>query len=381
MKIAFVYDVAYPYVRGGIEKRDYVFAKHLVEDGHDVHMFTMNYWLPDEIMVAKGITYHGVCPAMDIYGKNGKRKLIEPLKFSIALMGKLFKEDFDVIECSAFPYFPVFVCALYGLIKRKKVFITWHEYWGKYWDEYLGGALGLAGKIIERLAVIASPNIITISQKTKRDLLKAGVPERKIVVIENGVSLEKIKAAPVSKETSDVIFIGRLMHHKNAELLVKAMKTVKERIPNVKCILVGTGPEEEKLLKLIKHSHLQNNVEIKSNIPTDDLFGLLKASKVFVFPSEREGFGITVLEAKAAGLPVITLNHENNAAVDLVNNEVDGYLCRKDVDDFSDKILLLLENEPKRKLAGKESEKNASVYSWCVFSKKIELIFQGRGSA
>lgn len=381
MKIAFVYDVIYPFVKGGAEKRNYEIAKRLSKNKDlDVHLFGMNYWGGGDTLKKNGLSYHGVSRARELYSPNGKRRFLPPIIFALKLIPNLFKEDIDVIDCSAFPYFPVFVCSAYGLLKRKKVYVTWHEYWGDYWYEYLG-VLGIFGKIIERLAIWASPNIIAVSKRTKRDLIKAGVKESKISVVENGVSIETVINAPKSSETSDVMFIGRLLKHKNPELLVKAMLNVRAKIPGVKCILVGTGPEEQHLRELVFQYSLENNVIIIGNgLPTEELYGLLKASKIFVFPSEREGFGITVIEAKAAGLPVITLDAEHNAAVDLIKNNNDGLLCNKDPVDLAEKILFLLNNPKKRAAFSKASSHSSVMHTWdnCV-DKLSRVISKGVG--
>jgi glycosyltransferase involved in cell wall biosynthesis len=78
---------------------------------------------------------------------------------------------------------------------------------------------------------------------------------------------------------------------------------------------VGFGPEEKDLILLSKEIGISRNVVFHGDLPDQrEVFSLIKSSTVFVLPSTREGFGIVVLEANACGLPVITSDHQDNAA-------------------------------------------------------------------
>ena len=83
MKIAFVYDTAFPWVTGGAERRIYEIGSRLVKRGHDVHIFCLGYWMKDnkyqnkEVIQVDGITYHSVGKAMDLYTQDNKRSIKE----------------------------------------------------------------------------------------------------------------------------------------------------------------------------------------------------------------------------------------------------------------------------------------------------------------
>ena len=107
MKIAFVYDVIYPYVKGGVEKRIRELALRLSARGHDVHIIGMKYWEGPDSIEKDGITLHGICTPQPLYS-GGRRTLFEALSFSIRLFPILMREKFDIIDCQQFPYFPCF---------------------------------------------------------------------------------------------------------------------------------------------------------------------------------------------------------------------------------------------------------------------------------
>ena len=85
MKIAFVYDVIYPYVKGGIEKRVWELATRLTRRGHEVHLFGMKFWIGNDILISEGVFLHGVCPAKKLY-VGGRRTIWQPLYFSVHLI-------------------------------------------------------------------------------------------------------------------------------------------------------------------------------------------------------------------------------------------------------------------------------------------------------
>ncbi len=107
MKIAFVYDAIYPYVKGGVERRVWELAVRLSLRGHSVHLFGMKFWEGEDVLFRDGVYLHGVCPAQKLYS-GGRRSIMQPLWFSVYLISPLLREKFDIIDCQQFPFFPVF---------------------------------------------------------------------------------------------------------------------------------------------------------------------------------------------------------------------------------------------------------------------------------
>jgi len=173
MKIAYIYDVIYPYVKGGAEKRIYEISKRLAERGHDVHLFGMKFWQGDDVIENEGVYLHGVCKSMKLY-VDGRRSIWEAAYFALKLLPKLMKERFDVIDCQEFPYLPCFTAKVHSMTTGSALVITWLEVWGNYWYDYLG-KMGLFGKTIEKFTTKLTNLNIAISNTTKRNLEKIGL--------------------------------------------------------------------------------------------------------------------------------------------------------------------------------------------------------------
>jgi glycosyltransferase involved in cell wall biosynthesis len=340
MKIAFIYDAIYPFITGGAEKRVYELAKRLAKRGHDVHWYGIGWWWPEkgeEDIELDGIHLHGVCKPLELYVE-GKRSIKEPLYFAIKLFPKLMQEKYDIIDCQGFPFFSCFIAKFHSLLRKSVLIITLHEVWNNYWYEYLGKA-GFFGKLIEKIVVYLSHNIISVSNKTKKDL-KIIKSSEKSVVIPNGIDFQEITNIESNNEKSDVIYAGRLIKEKNIDLLIKTISILKEQKQEVKCIIIGDGPQKFELIELVKKLGLQNNVIFKEFLDDHhDLFRYIKSSRVFVLPSTREGFGIVVIEANACGIPVVVVESPMNAAVDLVKDGVNGFIASTNDEDLALKII------------------------------------------
>ena len=144
-----------------------------------------------------GITLHGICPAQPLYA-DGRRTIREAIWFSIRLLPFLKREEFDIIDCQQFPYFPCFSVKLAAVLKKKPFVITWHEVWGDYWYEYLGWK-GAFGKITERLVAGLTPNIIAVSGTTAKKLGCLGVFDD-VRIIPNGIDPVHIQSVPPSTD-------------------------------------------------------------------------------------------------------------------------------------------------------------------------------------
>ncbi|RLI77373.1 glycosyltransferase family 1 protein [Archaeoglobales archaeon] len=367
MRVAFIYDAAYPFVKGGAEKRIYEIAKRLAKR-HDVDWITLKWW-DEENFELDGIKYVGVGEWKELYTQN-RRSIKEALYFGVKVLPFLKKQKYDIIDCTSFPYFSCFSAKFASLINRSKLFITWHEVWDDYWYEYIGKA-GFFGKFVEKITAKLSDNIIVVSERTKRDLIDMGI-KANIKVIPNGIDFEKIKGIKASNKESDVIFVGRLIREKNVDILLKAITFVKKENPDVRCLIIGDGPEKEKLEQLANKQELNNNVEFLGFLDSyEKVISYIKASKVFVLPSTREGFGLVALEANACGIPVVTVNHKRNAVVDLVKNS--GYICELSAKDIAEKIMIGLEEG---KLMMHKCIKNAKRYEWDEIFDMIANIYK-----
>lgn len=366
MKICFISDVIYPYVKGGAERRIWEISKRLAKRGHEIHIYGMRWWKKQDIIRREGVYLHGVCKPYELYASDGKRAIKPPIIFASKVLYPILKEEFDLIDCSEFPYFPCFSAKLASIKNKIPFIITWHELWGNYWYEYLGWK-GIFGKIIEKMTVKLPDKIFAVSNQTKEDLIKFGVDSSKIDVIYNGIDFSFIQSISKEKEHYyDIIFVGRLIKERNIDILLQSVKLLKKKIKNIKVAIIGDGPEKKHLIQLSIKLNLDKNVVFFGFINDfSEVVSIMKSSKIFVHPSTREGGGsIVSIEANACGLPVIAIDHELGIDKTLIKEGYNGFFVKLDPMSLAKKIEFALKDENLLEEMRKNSISFSQQFDW-----------------
>lgn len=369
MKIAIISDAIYPYNKGGKEKRIYEVSTRLAKNGNTVTIYCMKWWEGKNERVENGVRLKAISNLYPLY--SGERRSIkQAIIFSLSCF-KLIKEDFDVIDADHMPHLVLFPLKLVCIIKRKKLIVTWNEVWGrKYWVEYMGISGNIAG-LIEKLSSYTPDTVISVSDYTAKRFINELNHNQKVVTITNGIDFNKIQKIRPSDTKSDLIFGGRLLKHKNVDLLIKSIGYLAKKNSKIKCIIVGEGPERKSLEKLTKELKLTKNITFVDFLPDqNDLYSLFKSSKVFVFPSTREGFGIVALEANACGIPAVVVNHKDNATKDLINKK-NGLIVTINEKNISNAVFQLL----KHPIGRDDCIYSSKQFDWDEISNGIERIY------
>jgi glycosyltransferase involved in cell wall biosynthesis len=376
LRIAFVYDALFPYVSGGAERRYHELATRLAER-HEVHCFSWGYWGDEPTQLRDGITYHAVGPARPFYGDDGKRTVRETVEFGRRLLPVLWGRRFDVVDASATPYVPLYAAWLATRRTGTPLVATWHEYWGEHWAEYLPDrpAVARLGRLLEAGARPLADMRVAVSAMTARRL--GGDVE----VVGNGVSVEGIRSAAPDPFTSDVIYVGRLIDEKRVDVLLHAVAHLANRQPGIVCAIVGDGPERPNLEARAATLGITANVRFLGRVGDDRLGGLLKASRVLAMPSEREGYGIAVVEAQAAGIVPVVARSPFSAASDLITDGEDGVLCDPTPAGMAAAIAGVLADEPGRRRMAQAAMRAVAQRSWDDRAHEMEQVYRRAAGA
>jgi glycosyltransferase involved in cell wall biosynthesis len=171
-------------------------------------------------------------------------------------------------------------------------------------------------------------HIIAASPETAcrlEEIVKGHVP---ITVAPNGIDLTEVKNTYPDTAPTDLVVVGRLMAHKRVDMLLDVVARLHADGSPVTCRVIGDGPEREALHEKAEALGISHAVDFRHNINEQkDVYSLVKAAKIAVFPSSREGFGIAVLEALACGIPVITTSAPDNLAQNLVARSPRSVIC------------------------------------------------------
>ncbi|NND31296.1 MAG: glycosyltransferase family 4 protein [Saprospiraceae bacterium] len=306
MKILFVLESYYPNV-GGLETLFTSLVNSLAHYGHEITIITNK----PSSKLSTGDVPHNV----NIHRYNFRnRYLFTLLAFFPALW---YARKHDLIHTTSYnAAIPAFLA---GTIYRKKVFITFHEYWGKLWFSlpFFSRILLWGHYIFEKgLVKIPFDKFIAVSQHTYDRLEQAGVPAAKIERIYNGISYDAWKPPKANIKNSNrhlfrFIYFGRLGISKGLDLLIEAAYLLNRRGALFALHLVL--PIEPKglfnrVLNLIAQKELSELITIDHHLPKSILIEKITNADAVVIPSYNEGFCYTAVESVALGMPVIYTN-------------------------------------------------------------------------
>ena len=148
-----------------------------------------------------------------------------------------------------------------------------------------------------------------ISESTRDDLVARGVAGERIRVIHPGVDSVRFTPGPPGTRSSTprFLYVGRLKRYKGIGLAVRALAVARRRRPDIRLDIAGTGDHRVELEQLAAELGLADAVTFHGFVSEADKVSLLRAAWANVFPSPKEGWGITVVEAAACGTPVARL--------------------------------------------------------------------------
>ena len=161
---------------------------------------------------------------------------------------------------------------------------------------------------ISLLLLKKADRIFAVTEDLKTVLIRTGIPERKIVVTGNAVDRAEIEKAVSQREPRfDGLFLGRIEETKGVFDLIEICRRIAKEYPDFKLGIAGTGDvkTEKKLKKMVKDFGLEKNIEFLDYVSGPQKFKLLANSRIFLFPSLDESFGVALLEAVCSGIKTI----------------------------------------------------------------------------
>jgi glycosyltransferase involved in cell wall biosynthesis len=375
---ALVTDAIAPYHRGGKEMRYHELAPRLAAHA-DVHVYTMKWWSGPRVVRRGDVTYHAISPRLALYTAD-RRSVVQAVVFALACLRLLFAR-FDVLEADHMPYFQLFTLKLVAVLRRKPFVATWHEVWGPaYWRDYLGRP-GVVGWWTERAAMRLPDGIVAASQETARRLREHVGQATPVIAAPNGIDLGRVDAVAAAAGRVEIVAVGRLLSHKRVDLVLDAVALLRAGGQDVRCRVIGDGPERAALAEHARARGISDAVELLHDVEGHDaLYALVKAADVFVSASEREGFGIAVLEAIACGVPVVTTSAPDNLASELVRQSGAGVVVEPESAAIAGGIRTLLATASGAEVARAERAW-IERYDWDVVAGEVGTWMRGLGTA
>ena len=336
---------------GGAEVHLEELLRRLVKMGHTVTLFCSNYsGGPDEEtiegvrIIRRGNRYN-----FNLIAPRHIKKLLKQESFD------LFLEDINKIPF----YSPCFV-------KIPSLIIIPHLFSTAVFQEInfvLGSYIYLAEKPLTK--VYRNQSFCVISQSTANDLIERGIAENKISVIHCGID-RRLYNNPKGYKKFDypaILYLGRIKKYKSVQHLIEAFRIVKDKLPEARLAVIGSGDYLPALQKLAGGINVIDAVEFPGFVSQEKKVEYLCRSHVMVYPSLREGWGLTNIEANSCGTTVIAANVPG--LCDSVSDNYSGLLYEYgDIEDLAAKMLKILTDREYRLQLEHNALDWAAKYDW-----------------
>ncbi|MCL4338811.1 glycosyltransferase family 4 protein [Patescibacteria group bacterium] len=311
---------------------------------------------------------------------------IQDVEVSLKTIDEIRYCTADVIH---FPYFDPFFLTL-PFIKSKPTVVTVHDLIPlRYPSHFPSGLKGFLKWNLQKISLWSVDAVITDSVSSQNDIEGfADIKKEKIHVIYLGVTPEFSKAyskdykekviKSLSLPQKFVLNVGDINYNKNIPGLLKAFSVLVSRNSGLKLILVGEGftrPSTElvQMTELMREMEIEDKVLRVSSLDVLELAVVYQLAQVYVQPSFAEGFGLPVLEAFAAGCPVVVAN---TTSLPEVVGSAAVMFNPQNTDTLVKSISLLLKDKGKRDYFISQGKKRAKLFTWEKCARETAEIYR-----
>ncbi len=373
MKVLFVNALFHPF-SGGVEKHLLEISKFLALRGVEVHVLTGRLKGTEAEETINGVFVHRIpCTEFKFPGIYPPPMVVAPNAYSeVRKLDK--KHDFDIIHLQDRWFTDFSIAASYAKTAGKPLVITLHNARtvgiAPHYT-FIGGLFDIA---VGRQVLAMADKIVSVSKWAISDLGKMGLSPKRFVYIPNGIDTHELKPASGGdfKKRHGLgngpmaLFVGRLIIQKGLEYLLQSWKHVSKANPRARLVIIGRGIEEPKLKKLAAKLGITGSVYFPGYVSDKDLRAALHASDVFVLSSLWEVLPVAILEAMAAGKPIVCTDVGGNS--ELVKNGKNGFLVpKREPKPFARALIKVLSNPAMAKRMGRESRRRAvNEFDWRI---------------
>ncbi len=361
---------------GGVEEYLRRLLEGLAKRGHEIKVFTSNLkyerkgQLGDERTLINGVRVKRYNPAW-----------LKP-KGYIAIPGlfrALYKEEADIIHGHSYMHFPADIAMLISRLKRFPfvfnpflVDVGVNSLWRKIYKGTIGNLL------------MRADTVVVISPFEEKIIKEKGFPVKRIECIPPGIDIEEFNKVNynvyerynLNLKDNIVLFTGRLDYYKGIDILLRAIPLILEKVPHTTFFF--SGPDwgyQRQLISLVNQLKITDKVIFAGVLSHRDLISAYRNATVFAFPSRYELFGIVLIEAMAAGVPIVASN--SSAIPYIIKDKETGLLFETENSiSLSGQILKLLNDRRLRENLVTQAKASVSKnYSIDESVNKLERIY------
>lgn len=317
---------------GGAEVVNEELAKRLVADGHEVIFLVGGFEGSKQEEIKDGFKIIRVGGKWSVYLKayqHYKKYLSE-------------WPDLVIDEVNTIPFFAKFYT------KQKNILFV-HQLCREIWFYQMFFPLNVIGYILEPiyLWLLNDRKVITVSESTKKDLVKYGFKKENISIISEGIELMPVdnleKIYKFEKPT--ILSLGTIRSMKRTDQILKAFEILKKDIPEAKLIIAGKkeGMYGDQFINDIEKSIYKSSIKYIGSVSKEEKIELLQKSHILAVTSVKEGWGLVVTEANSQGTPAVV--YDVDGLRDVVRNNETGLVCKENTpENLAEKMSQILKD-------------------------------------
>ncbi len=326
-RVAVVYDSFFPSTTGGGERVYRRLSELLVDRGASVSFLTRRLWAASEPPPAS-FDIDGVWEG-EIYDARGARTTASAVLFAAAVYRRLRRNraEFDIVIASALPVLTLIAARL--ALRGTLVWLVgdWLEVWSwSKWRRYAGPLSGTIAFVLQSVGARCADLDTVNSSFTATRLARRGASSTPLVLGLVDLGGEPPASIAASRPPY-ILFVGRHIVDKRIGSLPAALAVARSAVPDLRLIVAGDGPDTPSLVAELTRTGMSEFTELVGRVDDRQLSELLVGASAVVNPSSREGFGLVVAEAAAAGVPSVVVAGVDNAAVELIDEGVNGVVA------------------------------------------------------
>lgn len=382
LSIVVLCDKVAPFFVGGYEDRIYHLARELAERNQVSILST----LPFSEKEIDGVSFKGLCRPLLPEARSGRRNLANSLYFSIRLLSNPMTRPIpDVVLVEAIPYLHLAAMKHWARTLPSVKVLDVSEAWSAYRaskNRFLSGETRVVSHLLS-IGIQWANEIVSISGATA-DSLRRNYGVSSVSVIPMGIdsrTIDRFSSVQKIDKSYDFVTVGRLVPIKRHVDFIAALARLKTtRAWNGKAAVIGAGPCSKSLMGEARRSGISDQVDFYGLVTDKLKFSILRASRVFVLCSEREGFSLATLEALYCGLPAVVAKPrfpEVFGVSELVTDGVTGsFFDVGDVGQMTDCMYWLASDEPRRALMGRAAHSKAMDFDWAPIASRFETLLR-----
>lgn len=375
-----IFTDTYPPFINGVSTSITMLQKSLIKKGHEVYIVTVN---PENMSYKYDEDDHIIrIPGIPVGIYDYRLTGIYPIR----AINKIKKWNLDIIHSHT-----EFGIGTFARIIAKQLKIplvhTYHTMYEDYVHYITKGHFDKSSKkIVEYLTKFycdkTTSELIVPSTKTYKLFKEKYKIDKNVHIVPTGVEVERFyvenknqkevniikKELNIKKDDFVILYVGRLAQEKNIELLIKAQVEISKKNKKCKLVIVGSGPDYEKYIKMVHDLKITNHVIFTNAIPWEEMPNYYHIASIFVTASQTETQGLTVIEAMAASLPVVCI--EDESFQNVVSDHINGRIFH-DQKEYEQIILKLSKDEISLRQMVRKARETSDLHSLKYYAESI----------